>query len=277
VIAARQRLRDAGIPPDEADLDARLLAEHALGWTTERYVAESRTAPPPGFAGTFDALVARRAAREPFAYIVGTEEFWGLAIEVTPAVLIPRPETELLVEFALERCPAGEEMLIADVCTGTGCVAIAIAHERPAVRARATDVSDAALAVARRNAARHGVAGRIEFSRADLLSGIHGPFALIVANPPYVPERDRALLQPEVVDHEPAIALFGGDDGLDQIRRLLPQASACLKPGGALLFEFGFAQDEAVERLISQTPGLKMIGLRRDLAGIPRVAVATRG
>ena len=122
--AARQRLRDAGISPDEADLDARLLAEHALGWTTERFVAESREAAPPEFAARFDALVARRATREPFAYIVKREEFWGLDFETTPAVLIPRPETELLVELAIARCPAKTSLRIADVCTGSGCVSV---------------------------------------------------------------------------------------------------------------------------------------------------------
>jgi len=228
------------------------------------------------FAVRFDALVARRAAREPFAYIVKNEEFWGLAFETTPAVLIPRPETELLVELAIGRCPAAARLRIADVCTGTGCVAIAIAHDRPHVSLLAIDISDAALAVARRNAGRHGVSSRVDFWKGDLLDAVDGPFDLIVANPPYVAERDRATLQPEVVDHEPAIALFAGDDGLDAIRRLLPQAVARLKNGGALLFEFGFGQDEAVERLISSTPGLRMIELRRDLAGIPRVAIAAR-
>ena len=276
VSAARARLRAAGIPIDEAELDARLLAEHVLGWTTELYFAEAQSAVPPGFCDRFDPLIARRAAREPFAYIVERQEFWGLAIEVTPAVLIPRPETELLVELALARCPSNAPATIADVCTGSGCVAIAIARERPAVSIQACDISDAALAVARRNSTRHGVAARIAFTRADLLNGISGPYDLIVANPPYVSERDRPKLQPEVVEHEPDLALFGGDDGLDVVRRLLPQASACLRTGGAMLFEFGFGQDEDIERLISSTPGLTMAGLRPDLAGIPRVAVATR-
>src|SRR5438105_7882007 len=151
VDAARHRLRGAGIPVDEAELDARLLAEHVLGWTTERYFADARSAAPPGFSDRFDQLIARRAAREPFAYIVERQEFWGLAIEVTPAVLIPRPETELLVELALARCPSSAPATIADVCTGSGCIAIAIARERPAASIQACDISDAALAVARRN------------------------------------------------------------------------------------------------------------------------------
>jgi release factor glutamine methyltransferase len=276
VMAARAHLRDAGISDHESDLDARLLAEHALGWTTARYLADARSAPPDGFAARFDALVARRSAREPFAYIVGREEFWGLELEVTPAVLIPRPETELLVELAIARCPPGAPVKIADVCTGCGNIAIAIARERPAVTIRASDLSDDALDVARRNVERHGVAGRVELIRADLLAGADRPFDLIVANPPYVAERDRRGLQPEVGGHEPGMALFGGNDGLGIIARLLPQAAACLRTGGEVLFEFGFGQDEDIERLISWTPGLTITGLRPDLNGITRVAVATR-
>ena len=276
VAAARQRLRDAGLPPDEADLDARLLAEHVLGWTTERFFSEADQEEPSGFAPAFRALVERRAAHEPFAYIVGHEEFWGLQFEVTPAVLIPRPETELLVELALAECPGPAPLEIADVCTGSGCVAVAIAHERTSVAIVATDTSDSALDVARRNAERHRVADGIRFRRADLLAGIDGPFDLIVANPPYVAERDRPTLQPEVVDHEPAVALFAGSDGLDVIRRLLPEAGRHLRKGGQLLFEFGFGQADAVAELISRTPGLTMVALRRDLQDIPRVAIARR-
>jgi len=277
VAAARARLRDAGISAHESDLDARLLAEHVLGWTTERYVADSLSAMPDGFVDRFDALLARRSAREPFAYIVGHEEFWGLILEVTPDVLIPRPETELLVECAIARCARGAPVRIADVCTGSGCVAIAIAHERPAVTIRASDISDAALDVARRNAKRHGVDAHVELIRGDLLEGTAGPFDLIVANPPYVRDGDRPALQPEVGGHEPGIALFGGNDGLGLIARLAPQASSCLRSGGTLLFEFGYGQDTEIEELIASTAGLTLIELRRDLAGIPRVAVATRG
>lgn len=276
VAAARVRLRDAGISAHESDLDARLLAEHVLGWTTERYVADSLSAPPDGFAAHFNALLARRCSREPFAYIVGHEEFWGLMFDVTPDVLIPRPETELLVECAIGRCSAGAAARIADVCTGSGCIAIAIASERPAVTVRASDISDAALDVARHNVRRHGVAGRVEIVRGDLLDGAEGPFDVIVANPPYVRDGDRPALQPEVGAHEPGVALFGGNDGLGLIARLLPQASARLRTGGTLFFEFGYGQDTEVEALIASTPGLRMIELRRDLAGIPRVAAATR-
>lgn len=192
-------------------------------------------------------------------------------------MLIPRPETELLVELVLARCDRDEPARIADVCTGSGCVAIAIARERPRAGIDATDISEAALDVAKRNAARHDVASRVAWKNVDLLDGLSGPFDVIVANPPYVAGRDRPTLQPEVVDHEPGVALFAGDDGMDVIRRLLPQAAALLRTGGTLLFEFGFGQDAAVADLISSTRSLKMIDLRRDLAGIPRAAVAIRG
>ena len=274
-MTARECLRAAGIPADEADLDARLLAEHVLGWTTERFFADSTEAPPPSFDARFEALVARRAAREPFAYIVGRQEFWGLEIDVSPAVLIPRPETELIVEAACEIIAAGSPAAVADVGTGSGCLAVAIARDRPQVTIVATDVSDAALEIARHNANQLAVASRIAFHRADLLDGLDDLFDLVVSNPPYVREGDRAEIQPEV-RYEPAFALYAGDDGLDVIRRLVPQSVERLKRGGTLIFEFGFGQADAVTELLSSTPGLRIIRLRDDLQGIPRVAIARR-
>jgi release factor glutamine methyltransferase len=275
VAEARQRLRQAGIPPDEADIDARLLAEHVLGWTTEQFFVDGSAPPPAGFDERFESLVARRAAREPFAYIVGAQEFWGLRFEVTPAVLIPRPETEMIVEAALGLVNDALTVRIADVGTGSGCLAVPIARERPRSSIVATDISEEALAVGRRNANRHGVAGHIQFRHADLLDGITGPFDLIISNPPYVREIDRVDIQPEV-RWEPSDALFAGDDGLDAIRRLLPQVASLLTPRGTLMFEIGFGQADAVAELISAAPGLTMCELRSDLQGIPRVAVARR-
>jgi release factor glutamine methyltransferase len=275
VAEARARLRRAGIGPDEADIDARLLAEFVLGWTTERFFADAGGEPPAGFDARFEPLIARREAREPFAYIVGYQEFWGLRFAVTPAVLIPRPETELIVERALELVEPASTVRLADVGTGSGCLAVAIARERTTVQIVATDTSEAALSVARQNAARHGVDGRIEFRRSDLLDGFAGPFDVIVSNPPYVRAIDRVDIQPEV-RWEPAGALFGGDDGLDVIRRLLPQASDRLAPTAPLMFEIGFGQADAVAGLISATPGITMIELRGDLQGIPRLAIARR-
>jgi release factor glutamine methyltransferase len=232
---------------------------------------------PDGFGPRYDTLVSRRASREPLAYIVGRREFWGLRFEVAPGVLIPRPETELLVEAGLEMFPAADgQIRIADVGTGSGCIGVALAHERPGAAVLATDISDAAVEIARRNAARHGVADRMQVIRADLLEGVDGPFDLIVANPPYIRDYERALLQREVREHEPSVALFGGLKGLDLIARLVVQASTRLVPGGYLIFEFGFGQDVEVEDFIDATSTLRFVELRRDLQGIARIAVARK-
>ena len=277
VSAARQRLRDAGITPTESDLDARLLAQHVLGWTTERFLSDARDPVPDGFTLRYESLVARRVTREPLAYIVGVREFWGLELEVTPDVLIPRPATELIVESMQELFPDRSVPLsIADVCTGCGCVAVAIAHERPTATIRGSDISRPALKVARRNAARHGVSGRVTFTHGDLLDGVTGMFDAIVANPPYVIDRARPALQPEVRDHEPSLALFGGVDGLALVARLVAAAPAHLRAGGYLIFEFGLGQDLEVEALVEASPELSLVGLRRDLQGIARTAIAQR-
>ena len=240
-------------------------------------MTEAGGVPPSGFSDRYAALASRRAAREPLAYIIGQREFWNLTFEVSPAVLIPRPETELIVEAALERFGDRDARLsIADVCTGSGCLAVALAHERPQAGIVATDLSAEALDVARRNADRHGVDQRIRFVHTDLFQNIGERFDLIVSNPPYVLGRDRAGLPPEVRDHEPAIALFAGDDGLMVIRRLIDQAAAHLKENGVVMFEFGYGQDVEIEQLVARAPGLTMVGLKRDLQGIARTAIATR-
>jgi len=280
VATARQQLREAGITPVESDLDARLLAQQVLDWTTERYLSDAGGSEPEAFAQAYDALVARRATREPLAYIVGHREFWGLKFEVNPDVLIPRPATELIVEALLELFPNRDAALtIADVCTGCGCVAVAVAHERPGATVIASDISPAALAVARRNADRHGVGRRVSFRTGDLLGGLESverPFDAILANPPYVVDRARPALQPEVRDFEPAVALFGGSDGLELITRLVAEAPRKLRPGGYLIFEFGLGQDVEIEELVERAPELALVGVRRDLQGISRTAVAQR-
>jgi release factor glutamine methyltransferase len=200
-----------------------------------------------------------------------------LSFAVSPAVLIPRPETELIVEAALELFPDPDRVLTAaDVCTGSGCVAVALASERPAARITATDISSDALEVARQNAARHGVRDRIAFHCGDLFDGVEGPFDVIAGNPPYVAERDRPGLQPEVRDYEPGVALFGGSDGFHLVERLVTSAAEYLRPGGYLLCEFGLGQDERVESLVAGTGNLRLIELRRDLQGIARTIVARR-
>jgi release factor glutamine methyltransferase len=290
---ARRRFEQAGIEPVEAAIDADVLARHALGgWERGQLLVRQHEACPAGFAGIFDALVRRRERREPTGYIVGHREFWNLDIEVRPGVLVPRPETEILVEETLSRlspegagpdairapasAPRESLVRLVDVGTGSGCIAVALARWLPHAEVVATDASEEALDVARRNAVRHDVLARVRFVKSDLLSGVAGPFDAVVSNPPYVPATEIAGLQPEVRDYEPLQALAGGDDGLDVIRRLVPEAAAVLRPGGWLLFEFGFGQADGVRAVIGAEPRLDLAEIRDDLAGIPRVAIARR-
>jgi len=277
VSAARQRLRAAGISPTESDLDARLLAQHVLGWSTERFLTDAQSQVPEDFAARYDALVDRRATREPLAYIVGVREFWSLDFEVGPAVLIPRPSTELIVEAIVDHFPDRDAPLaVVDVCTGCGCLAVAIARERPHATVVATDISREAVEVAARNAARHGVAARVTCRAGDLLDVIDGVHDAIVANPPYVVDNAKTALQPEVRDYEPDVALFGGVDGLGLLTRLVAGAPAHLRSGGLLVFEFGLGQDVEVETLLADSADLDLVDVRRDLEGIARTAVARR-
>jgi release factor glutamine methyltransferase len=280
VASARHQLCSAGIADVEADLDARLLAERLLGWDTAAFFTHAGDVAPPDFVNRYPLLIERRRNREPIAYISGVQEFWGLSFEVSPAVLIPRPETELIVELFIEQrehlAQRHGAIRVADACTGSGCLAVAIAHEHAAAQIVATDISAEALDVARRNADRHGVSDRIAFCQADVLLGIAGDFDAIVANPPYIPDEAIAALQPEVRDHEPRVALAAGPDGLDVLRSLVTQSVDKLKPSGLLLFEFGFGQADAVRDMVRQTAGLTMVGLRNDLQGIARTAIVER-
>jgi release factor glutamine methyltransferase len=212
------------------------------------------------------------------AYIVGYREFWNLEFRVTPAVLIPRPESEFIIEAALARLrDRNYAWAVADVGTGSGCLAVTLAHELPAARVTATDISTAALTVARENAGRLGVGGRVRFVQTSLLDAAPGPFDLIVANPPYVPSSHRQSLSPDVRDHEPAQALYGdGDDGLDQARALLAQAPSRMAANGVLLMEFGFGQAEAVRAAVGRVPALEPLEILRDLQGHERTLVARR-
>ena len=273
VSEAARRLAEAGIDARDAAFDAEVLARHALGWDRATYLARWREPAPPGFGDRFGPLVARRCRREPVARIAGSREFWGLDIEVAPAVLVPRPESELLVETALARLgDRAAQWEIADVGTGSGCLAIALAHELPRARVAATDISPDALAVARRNAARHGVADRVTFHRADLLDDLPGPFDLIVSNPPYVPDAVIDTLAPEVSRHEPAAALRGGRDGLDTVRRLAGVAAGRLRTGGWLVMEIGAGQSGDAAG-IGRGAGMRAVAAHPDLQGIPRAVV----
>ncbi len=222
----------------------------------------------------YDAWLRRRITHEPIQYILGEQEFYGLTFVVTPDVLIPRPETEHLVDALLARVRHDEALHIADIGTGSGAIAVALARALPRAHFTALDISEAALAVAQRNAAAHHVENRMQFLRSDLLNTVAGEhFDAIVSNPPYVAEADRAALEPQVRDYEPASALFAGPSGLDIYQRLIPQAYAALKPGGWLLMEIGQGQRDALAQLLTNWNNLCFID---DLQKIPRVAVAQR-
>jgi len=273
--AARDRLVDAGVPPDEAAIDVELFARTILGWDRARMITASMQGAPAALEPTFSAWVARRATREPSAYIIGMREFYNLELEVTPAVLIPRPETEMIVEAALPLLARTLDARVADVGTGCGNIAVTLAHEARRSTVVATDVSGEALAVAKRNAARHGVVDRIEFVETPYLDGVEGPFDLIAANPPYVRETDRGGLSPSVL-HEPAVALFGGANGMRDIEGVLEATAAKLRQGGWLIMEFGFGQEDDVRARVAVHDDLRFDRVLADLQGLPRTAVVTR-
>jgi len=268
VAQAREALLAAGIPADEAAGDAEVLARHALQWDLTQYTLARREPPPLVFQEQFDRLIARRIAREPVSQIVGHREFWGLDFEVTRDVLTPRPETELIVQAALNDARRSEPGLVVDVGTGSGCLAIALALEFPKAQLIATDLSLKALAVARRNALRHGVNQRIAFYFTDLLPPVP-QIDLIVSNPPYVSRRDAVSLSPEVRHHEPGLALFAGGDGLDVYRRLLPEARYEIAAEGRLILEVGIDQASRVSELAAKA-GWELERIDRDLQGIER-------
>jgi release factor glutamine methyltransferase len=268
----------AGIPAGEAGLDAELLARHVLGWDRATLLARATEEPPGGFAAAYEAVLDRRVRREPVAYLTGHQEFWGRDFLVGPGVLIPRPETELLVEEALDYARERghqEPCSIVDVGTGSGCLAISLALELPEAAVHATDISADALAIARQNASRLGA--RVRFHHGSMLAGVVPPVDLIVCNPPYIPAGDYRTLQPEVREYEPATALVGGDDGLEAVRLMVEAASTALGPGGRLLMEIGHGQADAVTRLVAERPALRLLHIRPDLQGIPRAVVAARG
>jgi release factor glutamine methyltransferase len=273
VHAARQVLEAAGLTPADARLDAEVLARHALGWDRARLVTDGRAPMPADAVARYAAWIDRRAAREPVAFITGVREFWGLEFEVSRDVLIPRPETELIVEAVLQRRAPGIPRTIVDVGTGSGCLAVVLAREYRDAKVIATDISEAALAVAGRNARRHAVEDRIRFVRGDLLDAVQGQADVIVSNPPYVPSA--VGLAPEIVNYEPAVALYSGTDGLVLLERLIRDARARLADGGLLVVEFGFGQDERVQAMASDS-GWHDVEVVADLQGIPRTAVLSR-
>ncbi|MGE3340270.1 MAG: peptide chain release factor N(5)-glutamine methyltransferase, partial [Alphaproteobacteria bacterium] len=246
-----------------------------LHWDRARLLTELRGPAPAGLEPTFTAWVDRRAAHEPTAYIVGFREFWGLELAVTPDVLIPRPCTELVVEEAIGLLDGHAGWRVAEIGTGSGCIAVSVAHSVPGVHIVATDISAAALAVARGNAARFGVGDRVRFVETSYLDGVEGPFDLLLANPPYVRSGDRPALS-RAVRHEPDVALFGGETGLRGLTGVLDAAARTLAPGGWMVMEFGYGQEADVRRLVGERPGFRVVRVRDDIEGIARTAVITR-
>jgi release factor glutamine methyltransferase len=297
------QLREAHVP--SFTLAAELLLLHVLGRDRTWLYAHPEESISSADAERFFALIARRAAGEPTQHLTGKQEFWGLEFEVTPDVLIPRPETEHVIEVALDRLAVrerragrkqtltGEGLQIVDIGTGSGCIAIALAKELPQATIFASDVSRAALAVAQRNAKRHSLSDRIRFLECNLLDGlIHRTaadaesgariteqrsrsFDLIASNPPYIGRREAATLMREVRDHEPEVALYGGEEGYELYAGLITQASAHLKPGGILVLELGHNGLPAVQPLL-EAPAWTGVAVTNDLAGIPRVLAAER-
>jgi len=300
------QLRAAQIP--SYTLAAELLLMHALERDRAWMYGHPEESLDPAAAEKFRALIARRAAGEPVQYLTGKQEFWGLEFEVTPAVLIPRPETEHVVEVALARLgergikihmdtgAPRETLRVADVGTGSGCLAVALAWELPHAEVLATDISAPALEIARRNAARHGVAERVHFLQRDLLTGLaqtdpsgvvarhamaastqNRPlFDLIVSNPPYIARNEAEQLQREVRDHEPHAALFGGPTGTEMYQRLIDQARDQLRDHGILVLELGHDSAERVRGIFDAQPAWTKVAITMDLAGIPRVLAAER-
>lgn len=250
--------------------DAELLLMRAAGIDRAFLLTHPDAALTPEQLATYNQWIDRRAQHEPVQYITREQEFYGLPLRVTPDVLIPRPETEHLVDAALERLPHNKPVTIADVGTGSGAIAIALAHALPLASLTALDTSSAALAVALHNAERHHLANRIRFLESDLLSAVASEtFDAVVSNPPYVSELE--VLEPQVYNFEPHAALFAGCTGLEIYRRLIPQARQCLKPNGWLLMEIGHNQRDAIASLLT---GWTAITFVSDLQGIPRVAIA---
>jgi release factor glutamine methyltransferase len=267
-----QAFHTAGI--EAADVDGRLLVLHALHLDRARLIAQSDRILEAREINVISALAARRLKREPVSRILGQKEFWSIALAITPDVLVPRPETETVVEGALDFVVRGglrmEKLRILDVGTGSGALLLALLRELPNATGTGTDISTGALKVARENAARCGVEGRCTFVVCDIASVVEGPFDLLVSNPPYIAHDEITSLAPEVKNYDPTVALDGGDDGLAAYRAIAADAKRLLAPGARMFVELGAGQEAAVRDLFTNV-GLIAGVARTDLAGIPRV------
>jgi release factor glutamine methyltransferase len=283
ILQGAHKLRLAGVP--EARREAGSLLAYVLDRDRSYILTHAEDVLDQQQLELFHRYLDRRADGEPSQYITGHQEFFGLDFEVNRDVLIPRPETELLIETAIGLVQDAHDLkaapFICDVGTGSGCIAITLAHELPSARVVAVDISPAAIAVAKRNAERHAVADRLDFVVSDCFAGLAGPassqesFDLIVSNPPYVSDRDLAGLQKEVREFEPHAALAAGEDGLAVIRRLLVESVVFLKTGGYFVFEIGFNHSEAVRRLIDANIW-ELLAIHADLQSIPRTVALRR-
>lgn len=270
--ALAARLRTATI--ESAELDARILMCHALGLDLTGLISAAQRQLTPDKSARLEQFACRRLAGEPVARIIGEKEFWGLPLQLSSATLVPRPDTETVVELALELLRAGGDLTrplrIADLGTGSGAILLALLSELPAAQGFGTDISEAALRTAAANAACAGLADRATFIACDYASGLAGPFDLIVSNPPYIRSADIGGLAAEVRDHDPLAALDGGADGLDAYRALIPQAAGLLAPGAALVLEAGQGQSGPIQALMAAAGLMSVIAPKADLAGIPR-------
>ena len=270
--ALAARLKIAAI--ESADLDARLLTGHALGLDLTGLILAAQRQLTPDESARLEEFACRRLAGEPVARILGEKEFWGLALQLSSATLVPRPDTETLVELALELVRAGgnldRPLRIADLGTGSGAILLALLSELPAAQGFGTDISEGALQTARANAARAGLSDRATFVACDYASGLTGPFDLIVSNPPYIRSADIDGLATEVRNHDPLAALDGGADGLDAYRALIPQAAGLLTPGAPLVVEAGEGQSTQIKALMTAVGLMPVNPAKADLAGIPR-------
>lgn len=276
---AKQALEQAGV--ENASQESRWLVAHALGLEQHHLASKAEQPVADGMRVQVEALVSRRSLREPLQYILGTQEFCGLEFHVTPAVLIPRPETELLVQEALRVVAFNQEAVLVDVGTGSGCVAVTLATILGKARVVGVDRSPEALAVAKDNAERHGIVDRIEWVEGDLLVSLRerdlaGKVEVIVSNPPYIAEMDWVGLQPEVREFEPRSALVSGPTGTEFHERLLRDSKEFLAPGGTLVMEIGQGQLPAVQRIAEQVGGYEALRAVKDEAGIERIVILHR-
>lgn len=271
-----QMFKLAGI--DDALVDARALIGHALHLDRAQLISRSDRLLEAREVNAISALTARRLKREPVTRILGRREFWNLTLHVSPDVLVPRPETETVVEAALDfvahKSLRQEKLRILDIGTGTGALLLALLQELPNASGIGTDISEAAITVARGNAERNGLAERCTFVVCNLAAGLRGPYDLVVSNPPYIPHNEIATLMPEVRDYDPMMALDGGTDGLDAYRAIAREARRLLAASGRLVVELGIGQEPAVAALFKQV-GLTVTPARADLSGIPRALSAS--